>query len=105
VAIIDNGIDASIAKIWDRVAASQSFVEEDRINGTRESSWWLASDPHGTQMASIILDIDPRCQLYIAKVGTGRENQVNRDYVYDVWPIYFLQKATSSSQINRLSNG
>lgn len=91
VAIIDNGIDASISKIWDRVAASRSFVEVDQVNGTREASWWIPSDPHGTQMASIIVDIDPRCQLYIAKVGTGRENQVNRDCVYDVSSISKFQ--------------
>ena len=36
-----------------------------------ESPWWLASDPHGSQMASFIRQIDPRCSLYVAKVCDG----------------------------------
>ncbi|KAI5920580.1 hypothetical protein F4810DRAFT_713432 [Camillea tinctor] len=34
----------------------------------QESSWWLATDSHGSQMANIISRLDPRCAFYIAQV-------------------------------------
>jgi hypothetical protein len=87
IAIIDNGIMAAAegvstaehdddrksgsdkntrSNITNRVVGGESFVYEE--NG-RKSSWYLAADPHGTQMASLIGAIDPQCEIYIAKVG------------------------------------
>lgn len=88
VGIIDNGIDAGVTKIWERVAGSESFVEDE--TKTRESSVWLASHPHGTQMASIVTDIDPRCLLYIAKVGTGSKDLVSPDNIAEVSVAHLL---------------
>lgn len=103
VAIIDNGVDAGINKIWDRVAESESFVEDD--TKTRESSVWLASHPHGTQMASIVTDIDPHCLLYIAKVGTGKENLVSPDNIIAVSSMHHQYYNLRLIQKYRLSSG
>ena len=65
VAIIDNGIDGTLPSLSRRIVDGISFVEDWE---GRESPWWLASDPHGTQMASFIHQLDPFCDLYIAKV-------------------------------------
>jgi hypothetical protein len=102
VAIIDNGVDAGITKIWDRVAESQSFVE---FNETRESTVWLASHPHGTQMASIVIDIDPRCLLYIAKVGIGAHDFVSADNIIAVSGSQILKDLPITNSQNRLSIG
>jgi hypothetical protein len=85
VALIDNGIlnvspkrpeditqgEQTRAKgdISGRIMGGESFVHKD---GGKISPWFIASDPHGTQMANLICAIDPLCELYIAKVGEGR---------------------------------
>jgi hypothetical protein len=64
VAIIDTGVDESefgSQEITDFVG--ETFSE------TGDSHWWLSADSHGTQMARLVLAIDPCCQLYVAKVG------------------------------------
>ena len=65
VAIIDNGIDGTLSSLSRRISDGISLVEDWE---GRESPWWLASHPHGTQMASFIHQLDPFCELYIAKV-------------------------------------
>ena len=65
VAIIDNGIDGTLSSFSKIIIDGVSLVEDH--NG-HESPWWLASHPHGTQMASFIHQLDPFCYLYIAKV-------------------------------------
>ena len=74
-------IDRSIGALSTCLEKGKSFVEFGTENGDRESPWWLASDPHGTQMASIIHELDPLCKLYVAKVGTSRDEILNRDCI------------------------
>ncbi|KAG8156362.1 hypothetical protein KVR01_013814 [Diaporthe batatas] len=51
--------------LWARICDGKSFVHEwDRV-----SPWYLASNPHGTQMANLLCAIDPLCQLFIAKIA------------------------------------
>jgi hypothetical protein len=69
VAVLDNGFDA--ASLGSHVAQGQSFVYD---NDGRECNWFFATDPHGTQMASTIIGLDPSCKLYLAKVGNGRKD-------------------------------
>jgi len=51
-----------------RVVSGQSFLDETHTMG----AWSFASDPHGTQMANLICAIDPRCEIYVAKIIEGR---------------------------------
>ena len=67
VAVIANGFD--MATIGKNVVIGRSFVYD---NKDRECNWFIATDPHGTQMASFITQLDPFCELYVAKVGNGR---------------------------------
>jgi hypothetical protein len=59
--------DASQALLL-RVIQGQSFLADEN----RVGSWSFASDPHGTQMASLICAIDPHCEILVAKVTEGR---------------------------------
>ncbi len=68
VAVIDNGVDGTLSTLSERIIDGQSLVED--FDG-HESPWWLASHPHGTQMASFIHQLDPCCGLYIVKVCDG----------------------------------
>ncbi|KAH6982583.1 hypothetical protein EDB80DRAFT_735975 [Ilyonectria destructans] len=51
-----------------RVVDGKSFLDENYTMG----SWSFASDPHGTQMINLICAIDPRCDIYVAKIIEGR---------------------------------
>ena len=65
VAIIDNGVDSTLPVLSNVVQAGVSLDED--LQG-RQDPWWLASHPHGTQMANFVHQLDPFCHLYIAKV-------------------------------------
>jgi hypothetical protein len=77
VALIDTGVDPGSVQCSQISGAS--FVS----SGSGESPWWFSQHPHGTQMARIITELDPFCQLLVAKVGdlardvtVGRVSQV-----------------------------
>jgi len=74
VAIIDNGVDQILSSLSKNITKGQSFVERYTTTENRESPWWIAADPHGTQMASLVLDANPCCELYIAKAGRFRKD-------------------------------
>lgn len=59
--------------LWSRIKEGRSFVDDDY----QLSPWLFASHPHGTQMANLICAIDPRCELYVAKVTDGDRYGIN----------------------------
>lgn len=93
VAILDNGIigpsllkhDAthptSVQSVFDQVKSGESFIYDV---GGRKSAWYMARDAaHGTQMASLVSALDPRCEIFIAQVSNGR-HEVTPDRVEQV---------------------
>lgn len=77
IAILDDGVDqvspvwAEINKRGQRAAITgASFVVD---NDGNESPWWLSHTAHGTQLAGVILEMDPFCELFIAKVMLRRD--------------------------------
>lgn len=71
VAIIDTGVDINLEEISSCVERGETFID---YKSDRESHWWVASEPHGTHMATIIRKLNPKCKLFIAKVGTSRDD-------------------------------
>lgn len=63
----------------DRIVRGVSFVEEDG----KESPWYFPLDPHGTQMANLICAIDPRCELFVARIA-GRRSGITPEIVAKV---------------------
>ena len=80
VAIIDNGVDSTLPTLSNAVQAGVSLDEYD--SGCQDP-WWLASHPHGTQMANFVHQLDPFCHLYIAKV-CDQDTGIDPDIVADV---------------------
>ena len=80
VAIIDNGVDSTLPTLSKAVIAGVSLDED--FSG-RQDPWWLASHPHGTQMANFVHQLDPFCHLYIAKV-CDQATCIDPDIVADV---------------------
>ncbi|KAF3069903.1 Minor extracellular protease Epr [Trichoderma lentiforme] len=77
VAVIDNGADRIRSIVGEMIAKGVSYVTADladQSNSDRILPWWMVSDAHGTQMASLIGQTNPYCRLYIARVGKGRDN-------------------------------
>ena len=79
VAIIDNGADKFQYPICDSIERGISYVTADNDSTDRVLPWWMVSDPHGTQMASLVREANPWCQLYIARVGKGRRDILPED--------------------------
>ena len=74
VAIIDNGADRVRSRFRNQIAKGQSFVSVDEFHNDQPLPWWMVSDAHGTQMASLVSQTNPYCRLYIARVGTRRND-------------------------------
>ena len=87
VAIIDNGVDSTLPTLSKAVKAGVC-LDEDFLG--HQDPWWLASHPHGTQMANFIHQLDPFCHLYIAKV-CDETTRVNPDKVADVSTAFFME--------------
>lgn len=82
VAVIDNGVDDY--SFNRKIKRGISFVYPDG----KEQNWFIASDPHGTQMAKFIQQIDPFCEIYPIKVG---------DQVRDIVPSRVVEVGNSRS--------
>lgn len=63
VAVIDTGVDSNCIQC--NQISGASFVPSD----SGESPWWFSYHPHGTQMAKVISELNPHCNLLVAKVG------------------------------------
>lgn len=73
IAIIDNGMDVhSLTEKWKNISIGRSFVKAD-LDDTY-LPWLSASDPHGTQVASIIRKLNPFCNLYILRAGKSHKD-------------------------------
>jgi hypothetical protein len=77
VAVIDNGFD------WESLKEYKPDGESFVYHGGKEQNWFFASDLHGTQMATFITQLNPFCELYLAKVGHLRRD-IKSDAVQDV---------------------
>ncbi|KAL7927983.1 WD40-repeat-containing domain protein [Trichoderma austrokoningii] len=80
VALIDSGVVVVHDKKFDDDRKSEnefgSTLANRIVGGTSlvsrddgEQTWWHATQPHGTQMATIICSINPCCDLYVVKVA------------------------------------
>jgi hypothetical protein len=85
VAIFDTGVNRNICRGEGHTTVGASFVHEDSTmdDKQRESPWWIAADPHGSQVANIIAQLDPRCDLYIAQISVYK-NTISISSVVDV---------------------
>jgi hypothetical protein len=70
VAILDSGISHARFSTRSHRVLGRSFVWTNPDDVTElEAPWWLAPDPHGSQMANIISQLDPHCEFYIAQIA------------------------------------
>ncbi|KIW05619.1 uncharacterized protein PV09_03490 [Verruconis gallopava] len=74
VAVIDNGFDHWQPAFQDKIGKAKSFdtgfQERDR-NVMRPA--FMASEGHGTQMASLIVQINPEVELWLYRINSGRK--------------------------------
>lgn len=84
MAIIDNGADKFRHRIRDCIERGVSYAKADKRSADSILPWWIVSDPHGMQMASLVSAANPWCGLYIARVGEGRRDIFPEDAVQAV---------------------
>ncbi|KAK4111090.1 subtilisin-like protein [Canariomyces notabilis] len=68
VAIIDTGVDSMHQALSGNIIRGASFVPSGE---GRSYPWFTASDPHGTYMAALILQVNPLCDLYVYRISAG----------------------------------
>jgi hypothetical protein len=85
VAILDSGINGTRFPLQSHKRQGRSFVWRDNGKGHEsEASWWLAVDPHGSQMANIISQLDPFCVFYFFQIADNM-NYIELPTVIKVW--------------------
>lgn len=67
VAIIDDGVDASMSELDGRIAAGKSFSPYANSKDLM-SPYFVSSSNHGTCMALLICELCPEVELYVAKL-------------------------------------
>jgi hypothetical protein len=67
IAIVDDGVDASLDILLGKIAGGKSFCpyanSSDLMN-----AYYVPSGQHGTMMADLICQICPSCRLYVARL-------------------------------------
>ncbi|KAI0005738.1 hypothetical protein F4779DRAFT_34502 [Xylariaceae sp. FL0662B] len=87
IAVIDDGIDATLATLEGRIAGGQSFCPYPNSTDLM-SPYFVPSGNHGTQMAQLICKFCPKARLYVARLheriipGSG-ERQITADSAAD----------------------
>ncbi|KAL6795510.1 hypothetical protein J3E68DRAFT_404485 [Trichoderma sp. SZMC 28012] len=64
-----NSLESDLAH---RIVDGISLVSRDN----EEHTWWHATEPHGTQMATLICSINPFCDLYVVKVAESNASGI-----------------------------
>ncbi|RYP72074.1 hypothetical protein DL771_004405 [Monosporascus sp. 5C6A] len=76
IAILDDGIDVSIDVFRDKIATGRSFYPGPNRTGSM-NAYYVPTGKHGTRAATLISEICPNPQLYVARLdekldGDGR---------------------------------
>jgi hypothetical protein len=79
VAIIDDGVDASLKSLDGKIAAGQTFSPFRDSLGIR-NGYYTSSCDHGTYMATLVSRTCPSVRIYVAKVGESAEDLDNDEY-------------------------
>jgi hypothetical protein len=67
IALIDDGVDASLEILDGKIAAGISFRSYAN-SGDLVSAYYISSSNHGTHMATVICRLCPSVSLYVAKL-------------------------------------
>ncbi|PNP51064.1 hypothetical protein THARTR1_08292 [Trichoderma harzianum] len=78
IAIIDDGVDASLDIFTGKIAAGRSFFPFDG-SADLMNAYYVPSGHHGTMIADLICRICPSCQLYVARLDEStNRNDMSR---------------------------
>lgn len=82
VAIVDNGVDIGQKKIASNIKKGRSFVS------LNDSGWYLpwftSVHVHGTQMASLVVRVDPSCDLYVYRINSLPSGSIDARHAVEV---------------------
>jgi hypothetical protein len=69
IAIIDNGADQMRSTISANIVRGMSFVRSS-LEAKSVLPWYTPAHPHGTQMADLIRNVNPWCELFPLRVAS-----------------------------------
>lgn len=82
VAIIDDGIDSSLAKFQGRIADGRSYLKRSD-KPERTVDYWVGPGGHGTEMARLVCQICPVARLYVIRLEEGKGESGERQIKVD----------------------
>jgi hypothetical protein len=72
IAVIDDGVDASLDSLTGKIAAGKSFCPYPNSTDLM-SAYFAPTGKHGTCMASLISQLCPNVRLYVARLEEHRK--------------------------------
>lgn len=86
VAIIDNGVDIGQKKIASNIRKGRSFVS---LHGSGwYLPWFTSVHVHGTQMASLVVRVDPSCDLFVYRINSLPSGSIDARHAVEVSPCF-----------------
>ena len=98
VAIIDNGVDMGQKRIASNVRRGRSFVSLQQ-NGWF-LPWFTSVHVHGTQMASLVVRVDPNCDLFVYRINSLPGGSIDMRHAIEVCAVLFSLSLSLSLFIN-----
>ena len=100
IAIIDDGVDASMMSLDGKIATGKSF--SPYANSTDLiSPYFVSSSNHGTCMAMLITRLCPMVQLYVARLDQRRSSGTNSLHMTPKSAAEVSSSQQTSSKISR----
>ncbi|KAH6975043.1 hypothetical protein BKA56DRAFT_589953 [Ilyonectria sp. MPI-CAGE-AT-0026] len=80
IAILDDGVDASITSLDGKIAVGKSFSPNANSNNLM-NPWFISSSNRGTYMAMLICRVCPMVQLYVARLDEQQTIGSNQEHM------------------------
>jgi len=91
VALLDNGVDGSHAQLEQFITLGISYCGHPGHDG-QLNSYWAPSQGHGTQMASLIRDVCPKVDLYVARIQDMEAEHSRQIEIESVIKVFIVPK-------------
>jgi hypothetical protein len=121
IAIIDDGVDASLVSLDGKIAIGESFCPYAN-SADLMSPYYVPAGNHGTVMATLICKVCPEVKLYVARLDErqsagNRQRQITAKSAADVrhslrprstlslWDVFDRQQRFHTDEIDRPSDG
>ncbi|KAF4614364.1 hypothetical protein G7Y89_g15373 [Cudoniella acicularis] len=104
IAIIDDGLDASLEILHEQTAVGKSFCSYASSSDPTKP-WYAPSGKHGTLMADLICQLCPSRRLYVARLDESSSRQITTESAAEAGPLGFAVKWAVSQKVDIICMG